>query len=129
MAVTPSGDLGLTSVDVDVANTLLDCSTDPNAADDQGRTPLHLLATVKGEAPFFVSFLKAFVAKAHADVPNSAGLTPLQVAQASGAVAVEKALKKKAWPLMCLAARIVTAELANQENTPPNVVAFVRQHH
>ena len=89
-----------------VARLLLDAGVDVDAVDGQSNAPLHVIASlnIRRQGHFE---LKVIVDRVHVDVVNKAGLTPLQVAEASNCAAVAALLKRHVAPLKCLASRVL----------------------
>ena len=113
-----------------VARLLLDADVD--AVDANGNTLLHLVAGVQGvvEGGEFDYLVRAIVDKAHVDVVNKAGLTPLEVTEATNCKVVANALKHKVASLKCLASRALRgrAEEDYRKELPRTVEEFLKLH-
>lgn len=66
---------------VAVVRTLLDYGTDPNLADQDGDVPLHICARLSGNAQTIQLLVDR---RAHLNIRNAQGETPLQNAAAAG---------------------------------------------
>ena len=110
---------------------LLEVGASPNQLDDNGNSPLHLVARFSTQSSAVVNLLLEY--GAHLDASNKDGLTPLSIMRAE---AMRKAPFKKIqiFPLkhmnlQCLSARVLQRYNVPVENYLPGKLAhFVRMH-
>uniref|UniRef100_UPI00358EA6CD protein fem-1 homolog B-like isoform X2 n=1 Tax=Myxine glutinosa TaxID=7769 RepID=UPI00358EA6CD len=113
------------------AQRLLACGASPNATDNQGNTPMHLIVCYARPISDFLTLhgiiIALLEAGAHADATNCNGQTPFECCTTGVAEIVLRTETRVS--LKCLAARVVrTHGIAYQSHIPRALENFVAMH-
>lgn len=109
---------------------LCQVGSSPNDLDDDGNTPLHIIARYRPVSATIVKCL--FKYGAHVDIRNNDGLTPLNMLRVGATPNFLKQMQLmplKLTNLRCLCARIIQKhQLAVNQNLPSELEKFVKLH-